>query len=189
MRRCLCVFIALFSGCAWSPLVRAETDGSNPQPIEISTVTDSTNRSSVEMMNAFREKIATHPSLFSLVANLDDSTGVVFDADCKSRDKATDTYVCFYTSYYSAGVVKSPLGSGMYAAKSVADVADNLLASMAQDVAERWNSTLRSNAIAIMESCLSATTSSCFVPVPLTPELRSKVLNLAQSLQKATLKK
>ena len=93
-----------------------------------------------------------------------------------------DAYVCFYTSYYAGGVIRTPLGSGMYASRSAEDVANNLLASMAQDVAERWNSTMRSNAIKIMESCLSS--SSCAVPVPLTPELRTKVLSLAQSLQK-----
>jgi hypothetical protein len=84
--------------------------------------------------------------------------------------------VCFYTSYFAGGVIKVPLGSGMYASKSAGDVA-NLLALISQDVAERWNSTMRSNAIKIMESCLSVT-SSCAVPVPLT-ELRTKVLNLA----------
>ena len=67
-------------------------------------------------------------------------------------------------------------------------MADNMLASMAQDVAERWNSTMRNNAIKIMESCLSPN-ASCAVPVPLTPELRTKVLNLAQSLKKGELKK
>jgi hypothetical protein len=112
----------------------------------------------------------------------------VFEADCKTREKSNDTYVCFYTSYYAGGVVKTPLGSGMYSAKSVNEVAANLLASMSQDVAERWNSTMRNNAIKIMESCLSPS-SSCAVPVPLTPELRTKVLNLAQSLQKGELKK
>jgi len=184
-----CAFVALLGICVCPLLLRAETDGSNGQPIEISTVTDNTNRSSVEMMDAFREEIASHPNLFSLVTNLDDSTGLVFEADCKSREKSNDAYICFYTSYYAGGVVKTPLGSGMYASKSANDVADNLLASMAQDVAERWNSTMRSNAIRIVESCLSPTESSCSVPVPLTPELRSKVLNLAQSLQKSGIKK
>jgi hypothetical protein len=187
MRRYICA-IVLVGVCACSTLLCAETDVSTVQPIEISTVTDSTNRSSVEMMNAFREKIATHPSLFSLVTNLDNSTGVVFDAECKSREKSNDSYVCFYTSYYAGGAIKSPLGSGMYASNSVDDVADNLLASMAQDLAERWNSTLRSNALTIMESCLSASKSSCSVPVPLTAEVRSRVLSLAQSLQR-TVKK
>jgi len=102
--------------------------------------------------------------------------------------KSNDAYVCFYTSYYAGGAVKTPLGSGMYAAKSVDDVAANLLASMAQDVVERWNSTMRNNAIKIMESCLSPN-ASCAVPVPPTPELRTKVLNLAQSLKKGELNK
>jgi hypothetical protein len=189
MRHCIGTLVALVGVCVCSPLLRAETDESESQPIEISTVTGSTNRSSVEMMSAFREKIASHSNLFSLATNLDDSAGLVFEADCKSREKSNDVYVCFYTSYYAGGVVKTPLGSGMYAAKSIDDVADNLLASMAQDVAERWNSAMRSNAIKIIESCLSPTSSGCAVPVPLTPELRTKVLNLAQSLQKGELKK
>ena len=113
----------------------------------------------------------------------------MFDADCTTREMPNDAYVCFYTSYYAGGVIRTPLGSGMYASRSAEDVANNLLASMAQDVAERWNSTMRSNAIKIMESCLSPTSSSCAVPVPLTPELRTKVLSLAQSLQKGQLKK
>ena len=187
MRRYICAFV-LVGVCACSFLLRAGTDESQSQPIEISTVTDGMSRSSVEMMSAFRERVASHSNLFSLVPNLDDSSGLVFEADCKSREQSNDAYVCFYTSYYAGGAVKTPLGSGMYAAKSVDDVAAKLLASMAQDVAERWNSTMRNNAIKIMESCLSPN-ASCAVPVPLTPELRTKVLNLAQSLKKGELKK
>ena len=156
MRRYLCAFV-LVGMRVCSCLLRAETDESESQPIEISTVTDSTNRSSAEMMSAFREKIASHSNLFSVVPNLDDSSGLLFEADCKSREQSNDAYVCFYTSYYAGGVIRTPLGSGMYAAKSAGDVANNLLALMAQDVAERWNSTMRSNAIKIMESCLSPT--------------------------------
>jgi len=187
MRRYICTFV-LVGVCACSFLLRAETDESQSQPIEISTVTDGTNRSSVEMMSAFREKVVSHSNLFSLVPNLDDSSGLEFEADCKTREQSNDAYVCFYTSYYAGGLIRTPLGSGMYASKSADDVASNLLALMAQDLAERWNSTMRSNAIKIMESCLSPT-SNCAVPVPLTPELRTKVLNLAQSLQRGELKK
>jgi hypothetical protein len=187
MRRYICAFVWV-GMCVCSCLLRAETDESESQPIEISTVTVSTNRSSAEMMIAFREKVASHSNLFSLVPNLDDSSGVVFEADCKSREQSNEAYVCFYKSYYAGGVIRTSLGGGIYAAKSAGDVANNLLALMAQDVAEHWNSTMRSNAIKIMESCLSAT-SSCALPVPLTPELRTKVLNLAQSLQKGELKK
>jgi len=186
MRHCI---VGLLAVCACLTLLRAETDGSKGQLIEISTVTDTTNQSSAEMMNAFRAKIASRPSLFSLISNLDDSTGLVFEADCMTRDRPDAAYLCFYTSYYAGGVVKTALGSGMYASKSVDDVADNLLASMAHDVAERWNSTLRSNAIQIVAACLSLTQSSCAVSAPLTPELRSKVLKLAQSLQKGGLQK
>jgi hypothetical protein len=188
MRQCICVFVALLGVCVCSCLLLAETVGPNGQPIEISTVADSTNSASAEMMNAFREKIASHSNLFSLVPNLDDSSGLVFEAGCKSREQSNDAYVCFYTSYFAGGIIRTPLGSGMYASKSADDVANNLLALMAQDLAERWNSTMWSNAIKIVESCLSST-SSCTMPFPLTPELRTKVLNLAQSLQKGELKK
>ena len=189
MRHYIYAFVALVGVCTCPPFLRAETDESEGQPIEIATVTDTSSRSSAEIMNAFRQKVASHPSLFSLVSNLDESTGVVFDADCMTREKPSDAYVCFYTSYYAGGVIKTPLGSGMYASKSADDVAKNLLASMAQDVAKRWNITMQSNAVKIMESCLSATSSSCAVPAPLAPGLRTKVLNLAQSLRKGELKK
>jgi hypothetical protein len=189
MRRHICVFVALVGMCTCSSFLSAENDESNGKPIEIFTVTDSSNRSSTEMMSAFREKVASHSNLFSLVTNLDDSTGVVFDADCKTREKSNEAYVCFYTSYYAGGVVKTALGSGMYASKSADDVASYLLALMAKDVAEHWNSTLRSNALTIMESCLSAAKFGCSVPVPLTPEFRSRALSLAQSLHSASPRK
>ena len=76
-------------------------------------------------MSAFRERVASHSNLFSLVPNLDDSSGLEFEADCKTREQSNDAYVCFYTSYYAGGVVKTPLGSSMYSAKSVDDVAAN----------------------------------------------------------------
>jgi hypothetical protein len=85
MRHYICAFVALVGVCACSPLLRAETDGSKDQPIEISTVTDTANQSSAEMMNAFREKIASHPGLSSLVSDLDQSARLVFGADCMTR--------------------------------------------------------------------------------------------------------
>jgi hypothetical protein len=60
---------------------------------------------------------------------------------------------------------------------------------MAQDITERWDSTVRSNAIEMLESCLFLTQSSCAVPEVLSPELNAKVLNLSQYLQKGGLKK
>lgn len=175
----------------YSPLLNAQerANSTKDQPVKISTITDTTNPSSAEMMNAFRKKIASHPNLFTLVSNLDESTGLVFAADCMTRDKPNDAYVCFYTSHYSGGAVKTFLGGGVYASKSADDVADNLLASMAQDLAERWNSTMRGNAIEMLESCLMLTQSSCAVPQVLSSELHSKTLNLSQYLQKGGLKK
>jgi len=81
-----------------------------------------------------------------------------------TRDKPSDGYVCFYKTHYAGGVVKTFLGGGVYAANSADQVADNLLASLAQDIAERWNSTMRSKAIEMLESCLTLTQSNCAVP-------------------------
>lgn len=185
MRRCIFAFAALACVCVCSPLLLAESVGSKDQPIQVSAIIDSTNPASAEMMSAFRKKIASHPGLFSLADNLDESMGLVFTADCKARDKSDDAYVCFYSSQRVAGAVKTSLGSGVYAAKSANDVADHLLASMAQDIAERWNSTIRSSAVEVLESCLFRAQSECVLPEPLNPELRSQILSLSQSLQKS----
>jgi hypothetical protein len=108
MRHCIGTLVVLVGVCACSSLLRAKTDGSEGQPIEISTITNTTNQSSAEMMNAFREKIASHPSLFSLVSDLDEPAGSVFDANCMTRDKRNDGYLCFYTSCYAGGVIRTP---------------------------------------------------------------------------------
>ena len=63
------------------------------------------------------------------------------------------------------------------------EVADKLTASMAQDIAERWQNTIRHNVIEALKACLFLTQSSCAVPGDLTPELYSKVINLSQYLQ------
>ena len=178
MRRCLFAFVALACVSARSPLLLAETVGSKGQIIQISAITNSTNQASAEMMSAFRKKIASHPDLFSLASNLDESMALVFAADCKTRDKSDETYVCFYTSQRTAGAVKTSLGSGVYAAKSADDVADHLLAFMARDIAEQWNSTIRSSVVEVLQSCLFL--AKCVVPEPITPELRSQILSLSK---------
>jgi hypothetical protein len=75
------------------------------------------------------------------------------------------------------------------ASKTADEAADKLLASVAQDVVENWNSTMRNNAVEMLESCLFLTQSSCAVPEVLIPQLHSKTLNLSQYLQKGSLKK
>lgn len=81
------------------------------------------------------------------------------------------------------------MGGGIYGAATSGEVADNFLASVAQDIVERWNSMVRANAIEHLEACLMLTQSSCKVPDPLEPELKTKIINLSQYLQKGGLKK
>ena len=137
----------------------------------------------------FRQRVASHPNLFALVSNQDPSLGLLFTADCMHRETPHDAYVCFYTSHYAGGASKTFMGGGIYTSKSADDLADSLLSSVAQDIAERWNDIMRDNAIEMLESCLFLTQSSCAVPEVLRPELKSKVLNLSQYLQKGGLKK
>lgn len=184
MRCCIFAFVALACVCACSPLLLAETVGSKSQPIQISAIADSTNPASAELMSAFHKKIGSYPGLFSLASNLNEFSGLVFTADCKTRDKSDDAYVCFYTSQRAAGAVKTSLGSGVYAANSADDVVDHLLAFMAQDIAERWNSTIQTSVVEVLESCLFL--AQCVVPEPITPELRSQFLSLSQSLQNSS---
>ena len=73
--------------------------------------------------------------------------------------------------------------------KKADDVAANLLEAIAQDIGERWNSTVRSNAIEALESCLLLTQSNCAVPKPLRAELKFSSLSLSQYLQKSGLVK
>lgn len=81
------------------------------------------------------------------------------------------------------------MGGGIYIAATSGEVADNFLASIAQDVVEQWNNMVRSNAIERLEACLFLTQSSCKVPNALEPELKTNVINLSQYLQKGGLKK
>ena len=165
--------LVVLSVCAYSPVLsgQASARGSKDQPIKVFTVTDGTNQSSAEMMNSFRTKVGSHRNVFALVSNLDDSPGLLLIADCINRDTPKDAYVCSYTSHYVRAPIKIFLGSGVYTGKSADESADKLLASMAQDVVERWNSTIRSNAIEMLESCLFLTQSSCAVPEMLVGDL------------------
>jgi hypothetical protein len=81
------------------------------------------------------------------------------------------------------------MGGGIYVAATSDEMADNLLACIAQDVVERWDGTVRSNAIESLEACLFLTQSSCKVPGQLESELKTKIINLSQYLQKGGLKR
>jgi hypothetical protein len=84
----------------------------------------------------------------------------------------------------SAKDSRAALGSGETQLQSFIE-ADKLLASIAQDISDRWNEMVRANAIETLEACLFLTRSSCKVPNPLEPELKAKIINLSQYLQNA----
>jgi hypothetical protein len=177
MREIVSVFVLLFASA------------SALSQVKISTVTDESTPSSKAVMTDLRSKISSHPKVFTLVSNKDSDQGLVVTADCLPQKQKTDPFVCFYTSHYVGGTSKTFMGGGIYAASTSDEVADNFLASIAQDVAERWNEMVRSNAIEALESCLFLTQSSCKVPGKLSTELKANVINLSQYLQKGGLKK
>lgn len=156
--------------------------------IKVSTVTDESTESSKAVMTDLRAKFASHPKQFTVVSNGDPDNGLVITADCMPR-KANGPFVCFYTSHYAGLAGKTFMGGGIYVAATPDEMAENLLSSIAQDVVERWNGTVRSSAIESLEACLFLTQSSCKVPGQLEPELKTKVVNLSQYLQRGGLKK
>ena len=162
--------------------------GSGWGQIKVSTITDETTESSKAVMTALRVRLASHPEGFTLVGNNDPGPGLLITADCIPR-KAKEDFTCFYTSHYAGMAAKTFMGGGVYVAATANDVADNFLASIAQDVVERWNSTSRRNNVESLEACLFLTQSSCKVPDQLESELKTKIINLSQYLQKGALTK
>jgi len=156
--------------------------------IKVSTITDETTESSKSVMTALRTKLASHPKAFTLTSNDDAGPALLITADCMART-GKESFACFYTSHYTGLAAKTFMGGGLYVGSTADDVADNLLASIAQDIAERWNSTSRRNNIESLEACLFLTQSSCKVPDQLETELKTKIINLSQYLQKGGLKK
>jgi hypothetical protein len=156
--------------------------------IKVSTITDETTEASKAVMTDLRSRFASHPKQFTLVNNSDSDSGLVIMADCMPR-KPKESFTCFYTSHYAGMAGKTFMGGGIYIGATSDEIADNFLASIAQDVVERWNSTVRNNNIESLEACLFLTQSSCKVPDQLEPELKTKIINLSQFLQKGGLKK
>jgi hypothetical protein len=157
--------------------------------IKTATITDTTNPSSKALMTALRSKIASHPKQFTLVESKDSELSLIVTADCVPLKQKTDPFTCFYTSTYAGGTTKTFMGGGIYEAATADIVADDFLASIAQDVVERWNDMIRANAAENLEACLMLTQSSCKVPDPLVPELKTKIINMSQYLQRGGLKK
>jgi hypothetical protein len=171
------VFVSLFSlASAWGQ-------------IKVSTIADESTPSSKAVMTDLRGKIAGQPKLFTLTSTKDFDHGLVTIADCMAQKQKTDAFVCSYTTHYAGAASKTFMGGGIYVGTTSNEVADNFLASITQDIAERWKNMIRTNAIESVEACLFLTQSSCKVPEPPEPELKTKIINLSQYLQKGGLKK
>jgi hypothetical protein len=171
------IFILLFSSVsAWSQ-------------IKVLTIADESTLSSKSVMTDLRSKISNQPKLFTLVSAKDFEYGLVIMADCMAQKQKTDAFVCSYTTHYAGAASKTFIGGGIYVGATSNEVADNFLVSIAQDIAERWKDMIRANAIENLDACLLLTQSSCKVPEPLESELKTKIINLSQYLQRGGLKK
>jgi hypothetical protein len=160
------------------------------QQIKIAAITNESEPASKAVATALRSKINSHPKQFELVNDIDSgAAGLVVLTDCLPQKQKTDPFVCFYTAHYSGGTSKTFMGGGVYLSNTADEEADNFLASVAQDIVERWDEMVRANAIESLEACLFLTQSSCKVPGSLEKELKTKIINLSQYLQKGGLKK
>lgn len=112
-----------------------------------------------------------------------DPSKVVVLISCMPRKQA-DPFVCMYVSQYNGATFKTFLGGGIFFSPSSDAVASNFLASITQDIVERFDNTNRDNLRQALESCLLMTDSKCNVPDPLLKEFGTKQLTLGQFLLK-----
>jgi hypothetical protein len=117
------------------------------------------------------------------VVGKDDTAKVVVLVSCYSR-KQTDPFLCMYVAHFNGPTFKTFLGGGMWVGTSADAVSDNFLASIAQDIVERFDSTSKENLREALQACLLMTDSKCNVPDPLQKEFDAKQLTLGQYLLK-----
>lgn len=108
---------------------------------------------------------------------------VVVLISCMSR-KSTEPFVCMYVSHFNGAAFKTFLGGGLNFGPRAENVADDFLASIAQDIVERFDDTSKTNLRQTLEGCLLLTDTKCNVPDPLQKEFASKQLTLGQYLLK-----
>jgi hypothetical protein len=113
---------------------------------------------------------------------------LILNVDCIPR-ATSEPYNCMYVAFCAGPSFKTFLGAGVYTDKSADTTAADLLSSIADDISGRWNQTIRTHQIELLEACLFLTQSSCNVPEGLISELKTKSLNLSQYLQKGGLPK
>jgi hypothetical protein len=117
------------------------------------------------------------------VVEKNDTAEVVVLVTCYSRKQA-DPFLCMYVAHFNGPAFKTFLGGGMFAATSADAVSDNFLASIAQDIVERFDSTSKDNLREALQACLLMTDSKCNVPDPLQKEFGATQLTLGQYLLK-----
>jgi len=89
-----------------------------------------------------------------------------------------------YVAHFNGPTFKTFLGGGMWVGTSADAVSDNFLASIAQDIVERFDSTSKDNLREALQACLLMTDSKCNVPDPLQKEFGATQLTLGQYLLK-----
>jgi methionyl-tRNA formyltransferase len=118
------------------------------------------------------------------VVGKNDTAEVVVLVTCSSRSKQTDPFLCMYVAHFNGAAFKTFLGGGMWVTTSADAVSDNFLASIAQDIVERFDSTSKDNLRETLQACLLMTDSKCNVPDPLQKEFGATQLTLGQYLLK-----
>ena len=153
--------------------------------IKVYIASNETVPSSHEVEEALRQKMSMVRN-FRFVER--EAPELILQINCVLRT-LSEPYDCMYVALYAGPSFKTLLGVGVHSDKSADTVATAFLSSIAQDVNDRWDRTLRTHQVELLEACLFLTQSSCTVPEGLIPELKAKSLNLSQYLQKGGLGK
>jgi hypothetical protein len=96
--------------------------------------------------------------------------------------KQTGPFFCMYVSHVSGPSFKTLLGGGNYVSMNADIMATNFLASIIQDIVEKYDDTNIENLRQDLEACLLLSDSKCNVPDPLQKEFGEKQLTLGQYL-------
>lgn len=113
----------------------------------------------------------------------DDQSKVVVLISCMEH-KPGLPYACMYVLHLNGPTFKTFMGGGLQFGNTADDEADSFLASIAQDIVERFDDTNRQNLREALEACLLMTDSKCNVPGPLQKEFGATQFTLGQYILK-----
>jgi len=128
--------------------------------IKVYIVPDEKNPTSREVQEILRQRMSMIKT-FRFVET--ESPDLILNVDCIPRS-LSEPYNCMYVALYAGPSFKTLLGAGLHTDKSVVAVAVAFVSSIAQDINDRWDHTLRTHQVEILEACLFLTQSSCNVP-------------------------